>query len=67
MYTLVRTAGIRRAATCELTPIVISMFIAEMFFKFHSFTLECLAFIGVWTLLSFAANAVHDRWFRTSP
>jgi len=28
-----------------------SVIIAELFYKFHSFTLECLAFLGTWYLL----------------
>jgi hypothetical protein len=27
---------------------VFSLFIAELFYKFHSFTLECLAFLATW-------------------
>jgi hypothetical protein len=63
MYTLIRTAGVSAAARRELTPFIISMVIAELFFRFHSFTLECLAFVAVWTLLSFAATTVQQRWF----
>ena len=36
----------------EAPPLVVSLVIAECFFKFHSFTLEALAFIGVWYALS---------------
>jgi len=31
-----------------LPSFVISLLIAETFFKFHSFTLELLAFLGTW-------------------
>jgi hypothetical protein len=32
--------------------------IAELFFKFKSFALECLAFLAVWALLSFVQSLI---------
>jgi hypothetical protein len=29
-------------------PLVVSMVTAELFFKFHSFILECTAFLALW-------------------
>ena len=52
MYTLVRTLGASAAAKHELVPFVLAFGIAEMFYKFHSFTLECGAFIATWFVLS---------------
>ena len=34
-------------------PFVIALLIAEFFYKFHSFLLECLAFLATWFVLSF--------------
>jgi hypothetical protein len=31
--------------------ILVSLVIAELFYKFHSFTLECLAFLATWYVL----------------
>lgn len=36
-----------------------SMVIAEVFYKFHSFTLECLAFLGTWYLLHLPLAAIR--------
>jgi hypothetical protein len=32
----------------------VALVIAELFYKFHSFTLECLAFLGTWYVLDLA-------------
>ena len=32
----------------RLPMLVVSLVFAELFFKFHSFTLECLAFLLLW-------------------
>lgn len=37
-------------ATLQLPPLLFALTTAEVFFKFHSFTLEALAFLGVWYL-----------------
>jgi hypothetical protein len=35
----------------EAPPLAASLIVAEQFFKFHSFTLEALAFLGLWYVL----------------
>jgi hypothetical protein len=52
MFTLLRHAGLRRSLWAEAPCLGVSMVIAEMFYKFHSFTLECLAFLATWCVLS---------------
>jgi hypothetical protein len=52
MYTLFRTIGTSAAVKHELLPFGIAFVIAELFYKFHSFTLECLAFLATWFALS---------------
>lgn len=48
MYTLLRLLPERRLA-CEQVPALAGAWvIAELFFKFHSFTLECAAFLATW-------------------
>ena len=42
----------------ELPCLGVSLVIAEVFFKFHSFTLECTAFLATWYVLSWLANRV---------
>jgi hypothetical protein len=42
-----------------------SMIIAELFYKFHSFTLECLAFLATWYVLHLPLAAIR-RSMRSS-
>ncbi len=51
MYTLARSIGFRQVLLEQVTALGTSLIIAEMFYKFHSFTLECLAFLGTWYVL----------------
>jgi hypothetical protein len=39
----------------------LSFVIAELFYKFHSFTLECLAFLATWFVLDAAGQLVVAR------
>ena len=58
MFSLIRDLGFRAAARQEAVPFVIAFVIAELFFKFKSFALECLAFLAVWALLSFFQSLI---------
>ena len=51
MYTLARSIGFRHMLLEQVPALGASLIIAEMFYKFHSFTLECLAFLGTWYVL----------------
>ena len=50
MYTLVRHAGLWRALVHEAPSALLSLALSEVFYKFHSFTLECLAFLATWNV-----------------
>ncbi len=56
MYTLVRTAPIRTLVAREAPALAGALLIAERFYKFHSFTLECLAFLATWYVLDWGAS-----------
>ncbi len=56
MYTLIHLLSIRQLCLEQLPALGISLLIAEAFYKFHSFTLECLAFLGTWYLLDLVSN-----------
>lgn len=43
-------------AKISLPSLAVSWVVAEVFFKFHSFLLECLSMLGLWVLLDFIAN-----------
>ncbi len=52
MYTLVRHLASPWDTVREASTLTGSLVLAEMFYKFHSFSLECLAFLATWTVLS---------------
>ena len=64
MFTLIRSLGFRTALRQEATPLTISLMIAQLFFRFHSFILECGAFLATWFVLSWATSFVMERWMR---
>ena len=54
MYTLIRLIPVKRLLLEQAPALAVSFAIAEAFYKFHSFTLECLAFLATW----YVADAV---------
>jgi hypothetical protein len=44
------------ATIIDATTLAASLAVAEFFYKFHSFTLEALAFLGTWYALRRAAR-----------
>ena len=55
MYLITKSRGLRLAAHESLAGIC-ALFVAEAFYHFHSFTLECLAFLATWYGFSWALN-----------
>ena len=51
MFTLLRMLPIRRLALEQFPALTVAWVLAELFYKFHSFTLECGAFLGTWFVL----------------
>jgi hypothetical protein len=56
MYTLLRQLPGSKLLEQQLPAIVVSLLIAETFYKFGSFLLECLAFLATWFVLDFVAT-----------
>ena len=48
MYTLASRSSARALLVVQAPALLSSLVIAELFYKFHSFTLECLAFLATW-------------------
>lgn len=48
MYTLIRSLSVRHLVLEQLPALTASLVIAELFYKFHSFILECAAFLATW-------------------
>ena len=53
MYFLHRNLSWRKILSIEGPSLGVSLVISELFYKFHSFTLECIAFLGTWFALSY--------------
>lgn len=51
MDELVKTLGWQRLITQQGPSLLAAWALAELFYKFHSFTLECAAFLATWFAL----------------
>jgi hypothetical protein len=51
MYSLMRLMPWRRYLHEEVPALAIALILAELFYKFHSFTLEALAFLATWSVV----------------
>ena len=61
MFSLLKDLGVRVAVKQEAIPFLVAFVIAELFFKFKSFALECLAFLAVWFVFSFAQSILFPH------
>ena len=61
MFQLVKTLSIPQLLTRQMPTVIISLIIAELFYKFHSFTLECAAFLATWFVLDAAVQLVAPQ------
>lgn len=62
MYTLLHQSRLREGLLVETPSLVLSIYVAEMFYKFHSFTLECIAFLATWFVMSYLFSLIRDVW-----
>lgn len=62
MYTLTRTLPLRTIMVTQAPVIAGSMIIAELFYKFHSFTLECIAFLATWFVLDAVQGIIRNQF-----
>ena len=62
MYTLTRTLPVQRRLLEQTPALFVSFVIAEQFYKFHSFTLECLAFLVTWYGSNRVWTQVHRKF-----
>lgn len=54
MFTLIQRTPVRDLFFAQLPTFALSFVIAELFYKFHSFTLECGAFLLTWLVIDAA-------------
>ena len=58
MYTILKTSGSKKMLATEAPVFLIALLLAERLYKFGSFTVECLAFLGTWFIISFLVNTI---------
>jgi len=56
MYLMLRANGFFASLVHEAPTGLAAFVVAELFYKFHSFTLECLAFMATWFVFSWVAS-----------
>lgn len=61
MFDVVRHLGARQLMLDEAVPLGFALVLAELFYKFHSFTLETIAFLATWYVLS-GLWSLSRRW-----
>jgi hypothetical protein len=61
VFTLVQTIGLSAAARREFVPFAVAFLIADLYFKFGSFALECVTFLATWYVLSLVFDVVMRR------
>lgn len=62
MYTLIRSIPLKQLLLEHAPTLAVSLLIAELFYKFHSFALECIAFLATWYLLDATMRFLFHLW-----
>jgi hypothetical protein len=62
VYTYLRSLPPRDLVFAQAPVFLAAFLIAELFYKFHSFTLECLAFLATWFVLDALVTGVRQAW-----
>ena len=58
MFELMRSSSLRQLLSRQAPVLAASLIVAEMFYKFGSFTLECLGFLATWLVLDALVSLV---------
>lgn len=56
MFSLISTVPLRKILERELLPFSIALIVAQLYFKWGSFTLELVGFIFTWFVLGYVAQ-----------
>ncbi len=67
MYSLIRLLPARDLVLQQVPALASPLLIAELFYKFHSFTLECVAFLATWFVLDGATRLLIGRGRERGP
>lgn len=60
MYQMARAIGLFPSVSREMPTCLAALIMAELFYKFHSFTLECIAFLSTWFVFSWLAGRLEN-------
>jgi hypothetical protein len=61
VYALIHSIRLRQLILEQLPALAASLIIAEQFYRFGSFTLECLAFLTTWYLFDVSIHSLRRR------
>jgi hypothetical protein len=61
MYTLIRSLPLSRIALEQLPAAGGALIVAESFYKFQSFSLECVAFLATWYGFDLVLSLFRER------
>lgn len=61
MYRLLHSITLRQLVVEQMPVALTALALAEVFYKFHSFTLECVAFLATWWALDYVAQRAIRR------
>lgn len=61
MFTLLRSLSLRQVLSQQVPLLAVSFVIAEIFYKLHSFSLECGAFLATWFVLDLGVCMVQKK------
>jgi hypothetical protein len=66
MYQLLRGRSLKAISIDALPPLMLAFVIAELFFKWRSFTLECGGFLITWFVLDWVWSKVRSRLYAST-
>lgn len=67
LYTLIHHLPVRRLILDQAPVLGVSLVLAEWFYRLHSFTLECAAFLVTWFALDLIRVWIMGRFAGRSP
>jgi hypothetical protein len=62
MYTLIKSVPLNKLLVIQAPVLIVSLLIAETFYKFHSFLLESIAFLATWFVIDLVVSFVSNLW-----
>lgn len=65
MYAFIKGMTLRRFLFEQAPALSVSLLIAELFYKFHSFLLECVAFLATWYAIDGMFHFLISLWTST--